>query len=367
MLIYVVLSLTWPVFFLNKVVFAFIILLLLLKSNKIRIESFAPFIIVVIYIYSANLALFTSVNFDPDHFKQMLLFPLTFFLIYYIRLFRVDMDNLVVQSGIIFSVLSWVMILAKINGISAITSLFDSYSGLASGARSVIDGGESDFYRLGGVPFLLLSLGVITMKMVHQFKVRYLLIIILFLSVTFASTSRANILLSLFLLVSLYVYRYPKSLGAFCSLLILTSLTLWFDEFSIFLIKFISMFDFSEMSNAVKLKSLISFFDLLNWNIFLFGEGLSTYFYSPGVGKFMSHNEITIIDNIRYFGFPLTCLFYFVLFCPDLKIKRDFFNRHTFVFFLYILGSLSNPNLLNSYGVIVILWYWNFCLQRKDY
>jgi hypothetical protein len=97
----------------------------------------------------------------------------------------------------------------------------------------------------------------------------------------------------------------------------------------------------------------------------LFGEGLASYYYSSGVNQTVAHTEVTPLDLARYFGLPLTVVACLAFLFP--LLKRDAYSgkaRAAVVIVVIYLGiSLTNPVLGNSYGLVVVLWYWSVILS----
>lgn len=129
-----------------------------------------------------------------------------------------------------------------------------------------------------------------------------------------------------------------------------------------------NVFDKNDLSNAAKLGHLNSFWKNLNLYNFFLGEGLASYYYSEGSGGLKAVTEITLLDLLRYFGFVLTPIIYSYIFFP---VKR--FNAYLgdnliyfVVFFMYVINSMTNPTFLNSYGFLVVLWYWSKILIAPE-
>jgi hypothetical protein len=134
-----------------------------------------------------------------------------------------------------------------------------------------------------------------------------------------------------------------------------------------YLLAYTTVFSLGDVGNATKVGHAESFLEHLSPSTMLFGEGLASYYYSSGVNQTVAHTEVTPLDMARYFGLPLTVLLYVALLFPILK--RGAYSgkaRTAVVIFVIYLGiSLTNPVLFNSYGLIVVLWYWSVILSES--
>ena len=115
-----------------------------------------------------------------------------------------------------------------------------------------------------------------------------------------------------------------------------------------------------EESNSIKIGHLVSFFNIIDWKMLIFGQGLGSYFFTEGYGVVVSQTEITWMDAIRFFGLPLSIVLLMLLFFPVRNVPlNSSFSSCRVIMLLYIIMSMSNPVLLNSFGFLVVLWYWS--------
>jgi hypothetical protein len=115
-----------------------------------------------------------------------------------------------------------------------------------------------------------------------------------------------------------------------------------------------------DTSNAAKLGHFTSYLDDMTLESALFGKGLATYYFSTGSGAMKAHTEITPLDMARYFGIPISTLLFLIILLPS-RQAVGYFKNPVFVlaFALYLALSATNPVLINSYGLLVVLWYWS--------
>ena len=115
-----------------------------------------------------------------------------------------------------------------------------------------------------------------------------------------------------------------------------------------------------ETSNAVKIGHFQSYFADLTLASVLVGRGLASYYYSTGSDAFLAHTEITPLDMARFVGVILTAALYLAILLPTLQWYRYGGRNRIWViaFVLYLALSATNPVMFNSYGMLVVLWYW---------
>jgi hypothetical protein len=120
-----------------------------------------------------------------------------------------------------------------------------------------------------------------------------------------------------------------------------------------------NLFSSDEVSNKIKLAHLFSFYGYADLEMLMFGNGLGSQYYSSGRERLEHHTELFILDQIRYYGLFLTAVFYVALVLPMGFGARPI-NSYPFrIFIPFLVFSLSNPFLLNSLGMLLVLWYWN--------
>lgn len=127
------------------------------------------------------------------------------------------------------------------------------------------------------------------------------------------------------------------------------------------------MFSSDEQSNNIKIGHIISFLNVADWKMLVFGNGLGTYYYTEGYGELAAQTEITWMDSVRYVGLPLSLLLFSVLLFPNRKYLASVQGSSSrLIMFMYLLMSLSNPVLFNSFGFLVILWYWSVVIKNHE-
>lgn len=348
---------------LNKLLFVLLIIWSFVnyinRSVSLRFPSIAPMVIMGIFAYGFVVAQFNHV--DEKAAVQFLLATLILPLIYFISAFQINMDRMAVIGSyllVICTAIFWISsFLLDLPFLQTLSEFFTFYNAGSTSERDFFEGGATLTYQLSTVPFLFVGFCVLGMRLISKVNcihdwVGQLLIIAAIL----LSGQRALIFITLiytvYLLVSVASARYRW--------LVLTALALIMYSLWTFFIAGSNAVSVDEVSNQVKLGHFQSYLNGLSGVQILFGNGLASYYYSSGSDVMKSFTELTPIDFFRYFGIPLTFVLYFYLLFP-LKslssLKRNNYG-YTIAFLLYIIMSLTNPVMFNSFGLLVVLWYW---------
>ncbi|MCL1139580.1 hypothetical protein [Shewanella pneumatophori] len=356
--IYTCFSLVLPVLFVNKLVFMLMLVMLFIGVvfGNVKVITFSPFLIIIIFLYSFLISMTTGVA--EGLRQQLMLVCLSLLLIYYIKYTDVCMDSVALFSGVVLSLSTLILFLSVVFEIDSLQTVFDNYGSIAAGSRDV-GNGVQDFYRLGGLPFLFISFSVVVRNLSLKFdfwNVFYFFLISFFIILS----STRSVLVGCILILFFMFGRKHIILSIYLLFIALAYLLVKFDPAGGF-------FDTNDFGNAIKIKDALSFLDWANVTNILFGEGLASLYYSGGRGYFVAQTEITLLDNIRYFGLILTIVFYSAILFPNYKklaykVDGGFYFA---VMFIYILMSMTNPMLVNSFGFIVVLWYWSNVLNVK--
>jgi len=349
MLLYCCFSLVLPVLFVNKIVFFLMFMVLACVIFKAKLQTFSPFIIFSIFLYSFVLSF--GFDYSSGLRIQLMLVTFTLFLIYLIETFAIDMNKVVISSSVVFSISTLLLVYSVVNETSVIFLLFEKYGEIAVGSRDV-GSGSQEFFRLGSAPFLYVGFSILLKRMTSNVKLMDCIYLVLIVTCILLSSTR-SILIGCILISFFILFR--KYLTLVLPLVLFSVVCIMMNtDFSG------TMFDSNDFGNSIKLKDVGSFVDWARPVNLLFGEGLASLYYSDGRGYLVSQTEITLLDNVRYFGVPLTLIFYFAVLWPILnRVPWRVDNGFPFaVMSIYILMALTNPMLINSFGFIVVLWYW---------
>lgn len=368
MLLFFLTTLIAPTAIANKLVFLFLIasygLRVALKGH-VSLPTFAPFIVTLIFIYGFALSLQTESDLRLS--VQLLTTTANLWLIYLIYDNRINIERIINISGVMLALATFIYYLASSeimnsHGADYLLGFFNSYSNGASGPKHYT-AEPIYFYRLGTVSFLFLPACLYFKKYLESKSLSTLLPLMMILLAILLSLSRGLIVAVVFGFLSILFFR-QNVIGRVwlvtCSAILVVMIALYVSATS-------TALSTDDYSNMVKIGHMLSFIDNLSPAGFLFGDGLAAYFYSVGVERYVAQIEITLLDMLRYFGIFLTVILYFSLAFPVAAVKAYAGHRTGYVvlFLIYLLLSMSNPVLFNSYGMLVILWYWSRIIGHK--
>ena len=365
--VFFVTTLVAPAAPLNKIAFILMggsLLLDMLPNRKRMVQLTAPpFLILWIFVYGWILSLLTTS--DTELGTQFLLSVFILFLIYYIKHHDIDVDRLVEVSSVIllaFTALYWSSALwPDLPFTTPLVQLFEMFSLSSVTERDFLDAPTFSL-QLGTTPFLYVAFCIVSVRLINSFRFRDALLVSAIVAAILLSASRGLITISVLFLLLALIGRTSLVTGfltVVCAAVVLYA-------FSVLYLSNTLILSTEEASNAVKIGHVRSFFDQLTTASVIFGRGLASYYYSSGSDAFKSHTEITPLDMVRYFGIVLTSVLYFNIMFPVRRIKhyRGQNGIYVVAFVLYLALSMTNPVMFNSYGMLVILWYWSKVTYR---
>lgn len=337
-------------------------------SFKSKIHTLSPIIIFCIFLFGYIVSFWGNV--DRELSNQLILSVSVLFLIYPIQEYNINIDKIVKVSGAImalYTLLLFLLIVVYSGGplSSFAYSILNDFGAGGQGKRAFTDEASVSFH-LGAIPFLYLPFCLFFHSFLNGKRSINILGMLILIPAIILSISRGLwivCIIGIFLIFFLHLKRIKR--------IVLISITLPFLLFIIgYLIENTNAFSLKEESNNVKIGHVISFVENLNPINFLIGDGLAGYYYSKGSQIMKSNTEVTPIDMLRYFGFILTPILYAVILFPTQRLTRYKGTNYSFViiFILYLINSFTNPIMFNSYGLLVVLWYWAKILERdKNY
>lgn len=364
-LLYGLATVLLPVFMLNKLVFLplFLISMCVFVSRPIKI--FAPVLVFSIFFYGFWVGGFYDT--DSGLARQILLASSSLFLIYVISEFRVDMDYVVKVVGALFALVmcgfSFSLMIAPASYFSQLVLGFYMDNNL--GFYGVRDFGGVNMFMLHhrSSPFLLLPLSLFFLDFLNTRKVVSASLVLVVILAIICSASRGLMVMALITLFALYFQRKSWSVRLLMLLALLPMLVFTLH----YLVTHTNVLSSTEVSNGTKIGHFVSFFDALDWKMLIFGNGLGSYFYSQGYERLVSQTEITWLDSIRYFGLLLSIVLFVVILFPRSRFLKSLeLSSSRLIMFMYLLISLSNPVLFNSFGFFVILWYWSVVMRVEQ-
>jgi hypothetical protein len=356
--LYFISTLLFPTIFLNKLIFIIIIGFTAVNYKLYRLSTVSPFVVFLIFLYGFIFSFFNFV--DPVLRVQFFFSVLVLFLIYPIVHYKIDIERIAKVSGLIavaYTGLSFliVVVFMDLPFASPYYEFFSNYSAGSNGLREFTEEGTISFH-IGTAPFLYLPFVLYVISFIEKKRLSSLLAILIIFITIFLSGSRGSVLTSLLAALCVIFFKSKVSTKV---VFIAVSIPLIIILFN-YLSTNTAVFDSNEESNGGKIGHYESFFDQLNFFNFFLGEGLASFYYSKGAQAMKAQTEITPLDMLRYFGFILTPLLYFFIFFPTKRIMSYLGNNTLYVVLvlIYVLNSTTNPTMFNSYGFLVVLWYW---------
>jgi hypothetical protein len=293
---------------------------------------------------------------------------LVLFLIYPIFRYKIDIDKIAKISGVVMAVFTGVsfliiVVLMDLPISSVYYTFFSNYSSGSNGLREFSEESSLSFH-IGTVPFLYLPYCLFVISYMDERKIIHLFAsFVLFLTI-FISASRGLILSCIMATVCIIFFKSKLS-----NRIIFLSVSIPVVFFTFYYLLYnTSVFDSSEESNSVKIGHYESFIDQIGFFNFFLGEGLASYYYSKGAQGMKAHTELTPIDMVRYLGFILTPLLYLVIIFPTKRVSSYLGSNFLYVilFLIYVFNSFTNPTFFNSYGLLLVLWYWCKILNKSN-
>jgi hypothetical protein len=361
-----------PYNIINKIIFSIIILLMLKNAYEGRMKKseiiWSPFVIISIFIYGFLYSI--PFNNDAGLAKQYLLSTLNLLMIFFINHYKINMSDLSEFFGKVIVLVSAVyffsnIFFADIGYVKTALKIFESLNSSVSSQRDFIsDENIVKFGAISTVSFVYVAWCLTCIRISSAFTMKDLAWLILY-GLTIVISGRRG--LALISLIFAFSFFYLRSNG-----LIKFSLLAFFSSITYLVLSWALsetlLFSVSETSNFTKIGHLFSYLEQLSISKFIFGEGLGAYYYSHGVGRELSITELTFIDLSRFLGVPLTIISIIYLVFPKFYVKAFSGNRKYYLisFILYLALSMTNPVLIQSYGMLVILWYWASFMARND-
>lgn len=353
----------------NKGLFALLVIWMLWDEYRHRapqrFPSMAPLVIIGIFVYGFALALVNQVNLPVA--VQFLFATFVLSLVYFVAAHDIDMDKLAISGSYLLLVCTavfWITLLLPGQPLAeAIHQFLADYNLSANSEREFFDGDLTFTLQLGTAPFLFIGFCVIGMRLITPARraTDWLALPLLFAGIV-VSGQRA--LIGITLLYAAYLWmtftRRSRRWMVIVALMLL-AVAVW-----VAVLADSNVFSSNEESNSVKIGHFLSYLDDMTPGSALFGRGLASYYYSSGSHSMKSDTELTPIDLCRYFGIPLTLVVYAVLFLPLRGLWRLARRRwgYTVAMLLFTLLSMSNPVMLNSFGLLVVIWYWCSLVPR---
>jgi hypothetical protein len=246
----------------------------------------------------------------------------------------------------------------------------DKQNALITEERDQFGIGVGQFYYLS-CPLMLFGLGYFFNKWLigsrHK-KWSLFLAFFLFASLVF-SGARANLIAALTVVAGLSLWRIVSSRGLLIAGAIATIALL---PIAYLVAKSTqNLLNPSEASNQVKIGHYQSYLQHFGDNpIYLIaGQGEGTGFYSKGFNDYTYVTELSFLELTRQFGLPVMLFFAALLLTPMIILFRSTSpeSRDGYLaipYAGYLLVCASNPLLVSSTGMLVIVMVWARALRH---
>jgi len=364
-LLFVITSLLFPRLILNKIVFALLFFFIVIDFKTFKGITFAPILLSLMFFLGYFNSFFNFV--DSRLSLQLFLSTSILFLIYPIIRYNINFDSICKISGLIvfgYTIITF-FIVNKIFEIPYYNDYISIFKKISSGSYGYRSFQNFQIYiiRIAAAPFLYISLVLFFISYLNKRKIVNLVFTFLIVLCIILSASRGLIFSSIVaLLVIVFFYLHGKKRYVF---FITTTLTFLIGIYCIS--QYTDIFSQYERSNHVKINHITSYFYQLEFKDFLLGNGLGAFFYSSGRSKFIAASEVSPLDILRYFGIILTFFIYYKIILPVNSISFSKLNLlYLILFLIYLFNSFTNPTMFNSFGMLVILWYWYKILSNDE-
>ena len=193
-------------------------------------------------------------------------------------------------------------------------------------------------------------------------RVGYILLFALFTIAFFMSGTRSTMLLPFFMLGVVLFNRVTRTRRL--KYFLYPALTIFAIAFIMLVLMLAS--EQGEKSNTIKFAHLTSYAQLFadNPRYLLWGQGPGTWFYSSGFGAMTDETEWTYMELLRNYGLlclPMLYVYVLPLFRLWPHIRTNNFTFGIFcTYFCYLLIAGTNPLLMSSTGIIMVLMAYSY-------
>lgn len=361
--LFVAVTLLAPAAPLNKalfvLLFAWTLKDMLWGSPKLTPLLPAPMLLLAVFAYGWALSWLHRT--DAALAMQFFMSAFVPFLIHFVRRHTIDVDWIVESTALAMlgaTAIYWIAVfMPDLPHAGTVRALIETYGLGALAEREFVEDTLTLSLHLGTVPFLFIAFCLRCGRCVDSFRLRDGLLLLVLGGGIAISASRGLLAISVFFLVAMLFGRVPPLARLLAASV--AALAFWL-VVEVYLSNTLVL-SAEEISNAAKIGHFESYFDDLTWGSALAGRGLANYYFSTGANAYVAHTEITPLDMARYVGVPLAALLYLMILFPTTRLKcyRDANLRWVAAISLYLLLSATNPVLFNSYGMLVVLWYWS--------
>jgi hypothetical protein len=352
-----------PATILNKILFVMLMVWtvrLLLLRGELRPRLSMPALCGVA-IFTYGLLLCLPARNDNALAIQFFLSIFVLMLIHFVEYFRIDIDRAAETCGkvmIVVTVMYWILVVnSDLPFADALVRWFNDASQSASAERDFVEDAPTLTIALGAVPFLFVPWCLVSVRLLQQRRPADFVWLLLYGAAIALSGARGIVVVALAFLAIATIWLASPRVRVVLVVALALALAIGVPA----LLATTTLFSTEEASNADKIGHFTSFLDSLDVPGALFGHGLGSFYYSSGKGVVTPHTELTPIDLARYIGIPLAIVFYGLLLLPCNRLSHYRGTNLLFSlgFLLFLVLSLTNPTLINSYGMLAVVWYWS--------
>jgi hypothetical protein len=281
---------------------------------------------------------------------------------------RIDLKMICIQQSIWVAVLTCGLVLVNYFSPIVFATLYafslEKQNAMITVSRDPLGIGVGSFYYKTSA-VLVLSYGYYLARyLFHKKTWHSFLLTLLFFSALLLSGARANIIATALISIVIMTLKIRRSIGLYPAYI--AALVFILAIGGLYTKKFLNP---QETSNTVKLGHFESYIALFEEHplYFAFGQGVNTSFYSSGFEKMTTITELSYFELIRQFGLCIFAIQCFLLIAPIyLLAKRHFPDKDSYLipsYIGYIFIAGTNPLLVSSTGLLIIVAYWETALQ----
>lgn len=320
----------------------------------------APIFFILVHLIYTAVAFY---NYDFSEYTiQFLLSSFLILLLYPVAVFKINIESIIIYVGLLIALVSlFFFVVFSASNWNPSLEIFRTMD-LAIGYRE-FGAYNVPMVQLSSAPVLVVAYGLSALKWLDDRSFYSFFVSLLILFAIMVSGQRGVFLLGLLSFV-IFFYTAFKSSRIIKILFYLLLITLFYHSYSLV----VELFSASDFSNRIKILHVYSYINNTEIHEYLLGKGLGSSYYTEGYGRVASVTEITILDSVRYFGVFTFIWLWLLILNPSIMFGK-FSGKVDFrmgVFIGYILLSISNPVLFNSFGMFILVWYWSLFFSEKN-
>lgn len=232
----------------------------------------------------------------------------------------------------------------------------------------ILGGVGSFYYKTSATMILPLAYSLHRVYTQRGGRATHLILTLLYTSALVFSGARANVLGAGAILALFTIWKIRQRAGWWTALPV--ALVIFGITSVLYLPKALNP---TEASNSVKLEhwnSYLAEFEA-HPSYLLIGEGADTEFYSSGFEEKTTITELTYMELLRNFGIPVAMLLIAGLLWPLVwlaggRARAAGISYLGVPYGVYLLMSASNPLLLNTTGMLVVISIWGAVLMVRQ-